>query len=391
MEKDKIEDYKQKILVIKLSPINGLNSSMLRTLALIKGLTENKYIVDFLTIKASKTTILNNIEKYDFLKKVNVIYAEGNNTYNTIVSLSNNKIKYCIISILRKFYHALSPFDYTMKIAKKIDIEYLYKSKYKYIISVSDPKSSHKSVEKLCKKGLKYEKWIQYWGDPLTLDITEKSIYPRFIYKILEKKLFNNCDSIIYTSPFTVEDQNRLFPEYSYKMKYVPTAYISEIRYPKHKGKYTVGYYGAYVSTVRNILPLYNALMEMKDINLIIVGNSDINLKERDNIFIHPRGEIAKYEEITDLYICILNSTGTQIPGKVYHYAATDRPILIILDGEKKEEMRKFFERFGRYHICNNNVNDIKKAIMSIKYSNHKYYPFEEFSAKSISEKIIDD
>lgn len=387
---DKTKNYMHRILVIKLSPINGLDSSMLRTLALIKGLTENKYNVDFLTMRENKNTIINNIEKYGFLEEVNIIYAERNNIYNAIVSSHNTTgIKQKIVDVLRKVYHAFSPFDYTIKIAKKINIKYLPVSKYQYVISVSDPKSTHKSVRELCKQGLQYEKWIQYWGDPLTLDITKKSIYPQFINKLIEKNLFYNCDSIIYTSPFTVEEQSRLFPQYSDIMKYVPTAYISKIQYPKNKGNYTVGYYGAYVSSVRNITPLYDALSELKEINLIIVGNSDINLVEKENIAIYPRGEISKYEQFTDLYVCILNSTGTQIPGKIYHYAATDRPILIILDGERKDDMKRFFEQFKRYYTCNNDVDAIKKAIISIRCSDNKYEPYDKFSAKAISKMII--
>lgn len=384
-----IVESNNSVLVIKLSPINGVNSSMMRTLALIKGLQENGYSVDMVTIKESTTHVTSDISKYEFLRKVNIIYANGNAAYNKIVSGSGG-VKKIIVSVLRKLHHMFSVYDFTNTIAKQIKIDILGKNEYRYIISVSDPKPAHIAMRNLISQGLKYQKWVQYWGDPLALDITNDSIYPKGIYKILEKKLFDNADKIVYTSPFTVEEQTKMYPAFASRMRFVPTAYINEKIISPHDGKYTIGYYGAYTSSVRNIMPLYDACSEIEDVELIIVGNSDLDLNNKENISIYPRGDVEAFEKKTDLFVCILNSSGTQIPGKVYHYAATNRPVLIVLDGERKEDMREFFEKFGRYHICYNSVESIISSISEIRKNDGKCEPLKQFSCRSVSHLIID-
>ena len=378
------------VLVIKLSPLNGLKSSMMRTLALVKGLQINGYNVEFLTIRESSTTVLSNSEKYIFLKKAIIKYTDANTTYDYIVS-NNKGVKKIIVEVLRKAYHALYPYDYTMNIANNVDIGILSKKQYKYVISVSDPKSSHRAVYNLKKQGLVFQKWIQYWGDPLATDITFTGIYPRFVYMNLEKKLFDKADSIVYTSPFTVLEQKSLFPSFADRMRYVPTAYIEEKIFPKKEGMYCIGYYGAYFSSVRNIMPLYEACSQIKDAKLFIVGDSDIHLSNTPNIEVYPRGEINEFEYRTDLFICILNSSGNQIPGKLYHYAGTNKPILVILDGNNIKEFKSYFKKYNRYIFCKNTKDEIIKTINSIRYSNKKYFPCKNMSCKYIAKQVLEE
>ena len=151
------------VLVVKLSPLNGMNSSMMRTLALMKGLLENGYEVKLLTIKENPITLLNDISRYSFLDKISIVYADSNAMYNRIVS-NNTGVKKTIVGIIRKIYHTFSVFDYTHGIAKRVDISKLNCLKYKYIISVSDPKTSHIAMRNLIKQGLLYERWIEYWA-----------------------------------------------------------------------------------------------------------------------------------------------------------------------------------------------------------------------------------
>ena len=378
-------------LVIKLSPLNGLNSSMLRTLALIKGLRENGFEIDFVTIKESATTTLNDLSKYAFLNDINVYYANANLAYDRIVKQERKgKIKQLIVSLIRKLYHAVSIFDYTNKISKTISIKELTGKNYEFIISVSDPKTSHKVVKTLKKQKVTGKKWIQYWGDPLALDITKPGFYPEWVYNKIESGLLKGADKVIYTSPFTVEEQGNLFPRYKEKFYFVPTAYIKEKLFMDTDGTYTIGYYGAYKSKVRDIRPLYNACKNRNDLDLNIVGDTDIVLEEKDNIKIYTRREIEEFENNTDLFVCILNKSGTQIPGKLYHYAATNRPVLVIVDGDKQDEMIQFLKNFNRYYICQNEELSIGEAITRIKSESKAFAPLEELSSVNVAKKIIE-
>ena len=84
-----------------------------------------------------------------------------------------------------------------------------------------------------------------------------------------------------------------------------------------------------------------------------------------------------------------MNSSGTQIPGKVYHCAATNRPILIVLDGEYKAELRKYFEGFDRYYLCENNTDDISRSIKDIIRENASFAPLKALSPTSVAKDII--
>ena len=324
------------------------------------------------------------------MREVHVIYANPNKVYSSIVSGSSSGFKRAIVEVLRKIFHSFSLFDYTGSIAKKIKISILPSFEYEYVLAVSDPKSSHLATKTLINQGLKYNKLIQYWGDPLSDDITLKSIYPKFVYRYIEERLLCIADKIVYTSPFTLKEEQKIHPRLKTRMISTPTAYIEEKILPPHKGKYTVGYYGAYPSNVRNILPLYEACKRMSSsIDLKIVGNSDIILEKTPNIEILPRGDISSFEQITDLFICILNRSGTQIPGKLYHYAAYNRPILVLEDGDYASKIQEYISTFNRYYTCENNVDSIEKSIRDIMNCNESWLPYEKMSPIRIIDTIL--
>ncbi|MBQ2945378.1 MAG: hypothetical protein IJD95_02285 [Clostridia bacterium] len=380
----------KKVLIIKLSPVGSLDSSVMRALAVVKGLVEKGFEVDMLTLQTSATHIVNE-KNYDFLEKVNLIYANPNKAYDSIVSSAKSGLKQKLIKILRKLYHTFSLYDYTGAIAKNIKIDLLPSREYEYVVAVSDPKTTHIAAKRLIEQGLTYNKLIEYWGDPLYGDITNKSIYPGFVYKIAEKNFLKIADKIVYTSPFTLEQEQRLYPKYRDKMIFTPTAYLEEKIYPENEGFFTVGYYGAYPSNVRNIIPLYDACAQMGNtVALNIVGNSDLTLEETENIKVYPRGDISSFEAKTDLFVCVLNKSGTQIPGKLYHYAAYNKPVLVIEDGDFAEQMHGFIESFNRYYTCRNRKEDIIEAITRIMTSNEKWTPYKEMSADCVVEKILE-
>ena len=170
-----------------------------------------------------------------------------------------------------------------------------------------------------------------------------------------------------------------------------PTAYIEEKNFPLHNGKYTIGYYGAFQSNVRNILPLYEACRHMENlVDLKIVGNSDLTLESTGNIEVFPRGDISPFEEITDLFVCVLNKNGTQIPGKMYHYAAYNRPILVIEDGEYASEMHEYICSFGRYYTCTNDSEEISKSIKAILNSHEQWVPYKLMNSEHVIKTILE-
>ena len=119
------------------------------------------------------------------------------------------------------------------------------------------------------------------------------------------------------------------------------------------------------------------------------MGSSDVNLVSCENVRILPRGDSETIEEITDILVCILNSKGSQIPGKLYHCAATCKPVLVILDGDDIKEKKEYIDSFHRFITCENSEHSICDAIKYIIRENLKFEPCKCLSGRAISEKML--
>lgn len=383
-----------KILYITSTPLEYNSSANMRNIAIIKGLQQLGNEVSSLSSEAVNSSIYSddiseiiNVKNRYWLK----LGAIQNNITNNINQ--KNNFKKIIKNRIYKIYTKFSIYDPKKTLVSKVSKDFI-KEKFDLIISSSDPKSSHLIAERLIELNPNItKKWIQYWGDPFVGDINKNSIIPANVIKREEKRLIGLCDEVVYVSPFTLEQQQKNYPEYKDKMKFVPIPYIEEkIFTTGSNSKVTLGYFGDYKSSDRNIKPLYETIIKNNDCYLNICGNSDIKLEEKENVSIRPRQKMNVVEELeknSDILVCICNKKGTQIPGKIYHYAATNKPILIILDGDKKEELRKYFESFNRYKLCENTEEDIMKAVKDIINEKVEYKPLTLLSSEKIAKKFI--
>lgn len=388
-----------KILFVVLDPIEYATSAMLRNIGLINGLLSQGHEVEILTGIANASYNVHNENLFN--ERVTIRRVSQFKLYADIVRKREqtiSRVKRLAFRALRAAYHKICIFDQTYRSACNANLNQLSSSAYDIVISSSDPKTSHKAVQVLKDKGLKYRKWIQYWGDPLTLDITSNYIWPKAFIKYIERMLIKDADTIVYVSPFTYEEQCKLYPKLAKKMHFLPISYVREkvflIDKHAHKdGIFHIGYFGAFQMRIRNIIPLYNVCKSLKgQVELRIVGSSDIELDEQENIIIEPRQEtsvINRYESESDLLVCLMNSHGTQIPGKIYHSAATNKPILVILDGERIPEMKRYLEKFNRFILCSNNEEDIRTTILTIMENYNVWQPSPEFAPEVIARQIL--
>ena len=132
----------------------------------------------------------------------------------------------------------------------------------------------------------------------------------------------------------------------------------------------------------------------MGSFNLYICGHSDLNLKSTTNIQVHGAvsyKEAINMEEKCDILVCICNSKGTQIPGKIYYCAGYNKPIIIVLDGEYKKELKEYFETFNRYILCENNEDSILKAFTEAKaqIGKQQYIINEQLTPEYMAYKIL--
>lgn len=273
----------------------------------------------------------------------------------------------------------------------KIDI-----SKYDLVISSSDPKSSHLFVDKLFNNNKKNIPWIQIWGDPFAADITRTN---KLVKKTLkeENRLLSHADKVIYVSKLTLEMQKQKFSINKRKMFYLPIPYYKEKRsekiFPSDFNNMKICYCGDYSSRIRDIRPLYDAVDEL-GLNMTICGMSDLNLKSKNRINILPRKsaeEVEQLESEADVLVHLSNVTGTQVPGKIYQYAATNKVILFILDGDEKQ-IQSVFEGYNRFLFVKNDKDCIKDVFKNIEELKRKVTnePIIEFSATHITKRLLE-
>lgn len=387
----------KKILFITSFPLQLNTSATIQNLIMIDGLYDLGFSIDVVTTAIDKNHIsyddtlsIENINKY-FELEMPKFYKSARSKKN------QSKIKFFIKIILKSIYNEIEVYDgYKSVISKINNLNDLEKS-YDFIISSSDPKSSHLLAYEIIKKyNFENIKWIQYWGDPMSIDISrKKKKFLEFSVKKEEKKLLKEASKIIYATPLTVKEQKNIYPEFAHKMSYVTQGYwkkYATFNTVKNE-KFTVGYFGSYNPKIRNILPFYNS-NNSSDFYIYIGGNGmDLNNKKNTEIlgFLNHQ-QIMEYEKKCDLLICVLNNKGTQIPGKLYYYSSFKKPILIIKDGENGNEIEKFLSIFNRFYFCDNNHDAISQKIKEIKNNQETEFIVSELlSPKYIAKKVLED
>ena len=246
---------------------------------------------------------------------------------------------------------------------------------YDVVVSTSDPKSSHVFTSRLL-RCVRYGRWIQHWGDPLLGDITRNFWWPKWFIKIYEWSILRKADKIVYVTPFTCDAQRKEHPKMANKICFIPLPADMYVTETVHRAdQLSVVYLGDYDPAFRNLRPLYDACVKMDDISLTIAGYGPkypalptIRLLSRI-----PQEKALLIENEADVIFCVCNARGTQIPGKMFYKASSDKHILVAVEKELHDEMQQYLESYGRFVICDNNPDSIKEALESLRNRAHKY------------------
>lgn len=386
------------ILYIVSRPLEINTSASIRNMATINGLIDLGHKVDLITTEFDK-----NHPNYDSSMvlndgKINVSYLKLRGVQN-IAKIGR---KYKSLKFIKKIgYRILNRIEIydnlkgIINCLSEVDID---DDKYDIVISSSDPKSSHLFILKMYESNiLNKTPWIQIWGDPFYSDISRKNKLLSRRIQQEEEKLIKHAKKVVYVSKLTLNYQQNKYSKYASKMSYMPIPFVKKEIYLEKDIKYkenTFIYCGDYSKEIRNIQPLYNAINKTEH-NLIICGNSDFKLADTQNVKVNGRVNFKKVKEIevkSDVLIHLSNLRGTQIPGKIYQYSGTNKPILFILDGES-EALRQTFMKYNRYIFCENNEHSILNALENIYELNNlvQNKPIEEFSGYKIAAEIIKD
>lgn len=377
-----------KILFVTSYPLEYNTSANIRNMGLIQGLRENGHeISTFSIFPADENLFSGTLLSFPFFKR----YWIGS---KTTVSVDPNKKT--LKGKIKKFVFNLMSnwmvYDSKALSAKSIKVG-MINEEYDIVISSSDPKSAHLFAEKIINTHPgQFHKWIQYWGDPFTNDISNQHRHSAKKIMREEKRLMGLADKVVYVSPFTRDEIAAKYANYSEKMAFLPIPF-----YKKEKPEQVetdsslIGYLGDYSSKNRNILPFVDAIKQT-GYKAAIAGTSDLTIEPTEKLNVYGRLHGKDIEELSakvGVFVCICNLYGTQIPGKVYHYVDSGKPILIILDGDRKEELKKYFESFNRFYMCENNTEAIAYALRKIMEDYHHFDTPQSLASAGIAKQFI--
>ena len=201
---------------------------------------------------------------------------------------------------------------------------------------------------------------------------------------------------MFYVSKPTLIQQMQLYPDCAHKMNYTPIPYlcenVTENQRLSKTGKTKLAYCGDYSPSIRNLFPLYDAVNSANGfLELSICGGSSSPLQSTSSVHVMnrvPYCETRKIEDESDILVFVANRSGTQIPGKIYQYAGTNKPILFILDGDV-ELLKAQFSQYERFVFVGNSRADILNGIESIIHSEKTYSPLKEFAKDYVMSEFM--
>lgn len=409
-----------KVLYVVASCLNRNTSANMSHNAYVQGLLENGCNVTILMAKDSWGEFDRGLPSWEqaqyysyasvaFLDRLrkkfqttstapSAVAANNSESFSGNSTAVGKNLKQKLRSCMKTIFYKLFPRDPCYPLEKtwlKRAAKFKSSEMYDLVVSNSSPAASHKLVAELIKKGrISCKRWIQIWEDPWYYDL-----YGGHSKEILreEHALLRQANEIYYVSPLTLKYQKELFADCAEKMKHIPLPYLV---FSKDDGilpdECTFGYFGDYYSHTRNLKPFYDAIAST-DFKAYIFGDSDLRLTSTDHIKVSGRVTLDVLEEVqqkTRVLVHLCNLRGGQIPGKIYHYSATNKPILFILDGTEEEQMllRGYFESFGRYYFCENSLKSISFVLQRIhedSFKNKRWTPLEVFSPKTVVASLI--
>ena len=369
----------------------SLNSEVSKDVTIIKQPIKEPYQLAGLFFKKSSKTISKGIiseeKKQSFIEKV-LLYVRGN----------------YFIPDARKSW-----------VKPSVDFlsEYIQKEQINTIITTGPPHSLHLIGLQLKERlGVK---WVADFRDPWTtigyhkqLRLTESS---KAKHEALEKQVLTTADQIIVTSFTTKKEFQQLTKQ---PIEVITNGYdIELVDKFEMDTKFTMSHIGSLLSK-RNPEVLWKILSELisendqfsKDFQLNFIGfvsDSVLHSLKIQNLsnYIHNVGYVSHIEAITfqkksQIVLLIeIDSEETKciIPGKLFEYIASNRPIIAI--GPKGSDVEKIITETNTGNYFNYNDYDSLKRIILEHYKSYQnkslqVHPIglQKYSRKSLTKAL---
>ena len=228
------------------------------------------------------------------------------------------------------------------------------------------------------------------YGDPWVFNSNYRKKHTWLKFRIehkLEKKYLKTsllvtfstkgCEKLYKDKYFLKENKTlTIMTGYEDRLFDLTKSYI----FPKKEDDFIVLSYGGAIQTgVRDPIPLFHALEKFPKYRFNIrtdkvhtLSNMVNTYASNANINVIPYIKFDEYyfEMLSsDVLVFFGNSTPDQLPGKIFNYLPTGKPILYIcnIDDDSKDQALEIVKDYGNYVFCHNNYDDICIALHDIK------------------------
>ncbi len=397
----------KKILYITTSYTLKNSSAAIRNNSLVKGFTELGYEVDVYTV-AWPDALVSDFFLRERNGRLHLNELPNLRRINRMKTKMNKPQKQPRFAALRKLAKNLLFFpDECGEWAGRFSLEGL--EAYDYLITSSDHKSSH-FVGLKVKASFPRIPWIQVWGDPWNTDVNTPWLLKRRTAGA-ERRLLEKADQVVYVSLPTCQAMAGKYPAIASKMHYIPRGYYRACPPGAPPGgaaddphrTCSIVYTGV-ISYGRNIFPLLDVLGRQpqwrEKVTIDIYGQyaPGIEKKLKQYPFVRLQGD-ADFDRMLPVYgsasmlLYLSNKSGSsQIPGKLYDYLGTTKPVLCLV-ADETDATSCFLKRFPRCCVICNDQAAIEDGWDKITRFLPTSYPIEQaFSPVAIAtefEKIL--
>ncbi|MDR6732605.1 glycosyltransferase [Delftia lacustris] len=215
--------------------------------------------------------------------------------------------------------------------------------------------------------------WVVDLGDPLLTPYSPR--WRRAVDSIVERKVIS-CATSIWVTGDSVSNllKQRHGEGIGEKISVLPQGFPSEqtdfIDRPSGR-RFLLVFTGNFYRDFRNPVELAKALSLMKDLDIsfIIAGNNSAFedlFHDVDGVkFLGQRShfECLELQQQADVLVNIGNVQSYQIPGKVYEYLGSKKPILHIQTGECSDPGAELIESTGAGVVVKNSHQEIERVL----------------------------
>lgn len=225
--------------------------------------------------------------------------------------------------------------------------------------------------------------WIVDLGDPLLTPYSPP--WRRKLDLRVEKRVMQQANHVVVTDDKVIEllvhrHGEDLRPKFSTISQGFPAT--QTVAAGNVNACFTICFTGNFYSDFRNPEQLALALRALPDIafELHIIGNNHRFAPLFEGIHgVHFLGQknhadCLKWQRTSDLLINIGNVQNYQIPGKIYEYLGSNKPIFHIQTSENIDPGAELIEKTGTGIVVKNNAQDIAIALRNI-YAQWQFRP----------------